>query len=418
MSLKDLFLGSKTSAPIERSWDNYEKLNPAQPNIAEDYGSEISSTKYGVAFNTAYTVIEVVRRGVDLVVHAAAEIDVDVKEKIPNVGFSAIKQNRVNLLLNHRPNDFQDVSAFRRNIYMDLIIEGNAFIYFDGRDLYHLPSVNVTIMPDPKTFVKGYKYTSGGKEVFYKPDEVIHIRDNSINSIYRGDSRLRSAQNSINTIYSMLQFQKNFFDNGAVPGLVLKTKDILGQKVKDRIIRTWIQRYSPTTGGRRPMILDGGLEVDKLATTNFKELDFSVSIVDHEDRILKAIGVPPVLLNSGNNANITPNLKLFYLTTVVPLMNVFIFGVERFFGYDIDANVSSVAALRPELKEISEYYTSLVNNGLMTGMEARAELRLEVIEDPLLERIRIPANVAGSATGVAGQEGGRPEGTGTQNGKV
>lgn len=410
MGLKDLVLGSKTSTPIVRSWENYEKLNPAQPYIAEDYGSEISSTKVGVGFNVAYTVLEVVRRGVDLVVHSASEIDVDVKDKIPSVGSTAIKQNRVNLLLNFRPNDFQDTSAFRRNVFMDLICEGNAFIHFDGRDLFHLPASNVTIETDPKTFVKGYTYDGGVKGVFFKPDEVIHIRDNSINSIFRGDSRLRSAQNSINTMYSMLQFQKNFFENGAVPGLVLKTKDILGQKVKDRIIRTWIQRYSPTTGGRRPMILDGGLEVDKLATTNFKELDFSVSITDHEERILKAIGVPPVLLNSGNNANITPNLKLFYLTTVNPLVRVYISAMEKFFGYDIEPNLHSVAALRPELKELAEYYTSLVNNGIMTGKEARAELRLEPIEDPLLDKIRIPANIAGSATGVSGQEGGRPAG--------
>ena len=33
-------------------------------------------------------------------------------------------------------------------------------------------------------------------------------------------------------------------------------------------------RYNPRTGGRRPLVLDGGIEVDALTEINFKELDF------------------------------------------------------------------------------------------------------------------------------------------------
>jgi len=67
-----------------------------------------------------------------------------------------------------------------------------------------------------------------------------------------------------------------------------------------------------------------------------------------------------------------------------------------------------VVALRPDLKAESDRLSSLVNNGIMLGKEARSILRLEPLEDPLLDEIRIPANVAGSATGVSGQEGGKP----------
>jgi HK97 family phage portal protein len=334
---------------------------------------------------------------------------VDVKEKLGFTGNSNIKQKKLHMMLNHQPNEYQDISAFRRNIFMDLTIEGNAFIYFDGMYLYHLPSKFVTIKTDKKTFVKGYEY----EDRPFRPDEVIHIKDNSTDTIYRGDSRLRSASHTIDTMHSMLQFQKNFFENGAVPGLVLRTKDILSQKIKDRILRSWSIRYNPKSGGRRPLILDGGLEVDKLSTTSFKELDFSVSITDHEERILKALGVPPILLNAGNNANITPNLKLFYLMTVLPLNKMLLASLERFFSYDLAPNLGEIGALRPELKDSAEYFTKLVNNGVMLGAEAREELRLDPLDEtefPQLYEIRVPANVAGSATGVAGEEGGRPPG--------
>lgn len=411
MGFKESFLGVNRAVTVN---DLYEKLNPSQQSIADSEGTNIATSKSGIVFNNAYEQLEVVRRGVDLVINLSSEIDIDVKDKLDFVGNSTIKKKSVSMLLNFRPNEFQGISEFRRNLLMDFIIEGNAFVYYDGAFLYHLPAVNIEILPDSKTYIKAFRYNFGSKVIDYKPSEIIHIKDNSLRSIYRGDSRLKSAQHSINTMYSMLTFQQNFFDNGAVPGLVLKTKDIFSQKVKDRILRSWTQRYSPTSGGRRPLILDGGLEIDKVSTTNFKELDFESSVTGHEERILKAIGVPPILLNAGNNANITPNLKLFYITTVIPIIKTFLNAYERFFSYDLAPNLNDVIALRPELKDVAEYYTSLVNNGLMLGSEAREELRLTKIDDEVLNNIRIPANVAGSATGVAGQTGGRPA-QGNQN---
>jgi len=120
------------------------------------------------------------------------------------------------------------------------------------------------------------------------------------------------------------------------------------------------------------------------------------------------MGVPPVLLDGGNNANIAPNTKLMYHQTVIPLVKKFVSAFERYFTYDIDLVTQKVMALRPELKDESQYYSTLVNNGIMTGAEARELLRLEPLDDDNLNDIRIPANVAGAATGVAGQSDGKP----------
>lgn len=389
-----------------------EKLNPAQELIHWAEGDSVPSTKRGIVFNTAYKNLEVVRRGVDLIVDSAAEINYDVKEKLQFTGNSSIKARKIFQLLNFRPNPFQDINSFRRSIFMDIIIEGNAFIYFDGEHIFLLPAVRVEIITDPKTFVAGYLYDG---TTSFAEHEVIHIKDNSADSIYRGDSRLRSAQQSIDILDSMLGYQETFFENGAVPGLILKTKDVLSQRIKDRMVSMWTQKYNPKSGGRRPMILDGGLELDSVNPGNFKELDFSKSIEDNESRILKALGVPPILLNSGNNANISPNMKLFYNTTVLAIVKKLVSGLERFFAYDIKQDVSEVIALRPELKDEADYFSALVNNGIMTAAEARQRLRLEVLDDDSLNEVRIPANIAGSATGVSGQEGGKPATTDGDN---
>ena len=63
---------------------------------------------------------------------------------------------------------------------------------------------------------------------------------------------------------NMRKFQDNFFKNGAVPGLVLKSPNTLSEKIKERMLQAWQTRYNPKNGGKRPLILDGGIEVDDL----------------------------------------------------------------------------------------------------------------------------------------------------------
>ena len=128
----------------------------------------------------------------------------------------------------------------------------------------------------------------------------------------------------------------------------------------------------------------------------FQEMDFDNSIKTHDTKILKALGVPPLLLDGGNNANISPNLRLFYLETVMPIVKKYTSAMERYFGYDIGPITTDVSALQPELKDIAAYHSTLVNAGILTPNEAREELRYAKL--PGADEIRIPANIAGSAS--------------------
>jgi hypothetical protein len=129
--------------------------------------------------------------------------------------------------------------------------------------------------------------------------------------------------------------------------------------------------------------------------------------MSHEKKILKALGIPPVLMDSGNNANLRPNIQLFYEMTVLPITAKVIASYEKFFGWDMEPELVKVRALRPELKEAGQYFTGLVNNGIMTVNEARAELRLDLSTEEHADELRIPQNITGSATDPS--EGGRPE---------
>lgn len=385
-----------------------EKLNPAQPEIYNDQG-DVHNTTSVYTIRSAYYQLDVVNRGVNLTVDAAAGIDFDIANKLKDVGIilpskdSRLTKERLIKLLTFKPNPYQNADVFKRELYLDLLLEGNIFIYWDGMHLFHLPANKVEIISDKKTFIKGYKYG----DIKFEVTEIIHVKENSAKSIYRGDSRLTSALPAINTLKAMLDFQQNFFNNNAVPGLILKTPNTLSRRVKDRIIQEWVQRYNPRVGGKKPAVLDGDFDIENLGHTDFRELDFKESIDTQERKVLKAIGVPPLLLDSGNNANISPNQKMFYTNTILPIVDRLVAAFEFFFGYDIKPITQDVLALRPELKEEAEYYTSLVNGGILTPNEARAALRYEEDADEASNKLRIPANIAGSAANPS--EGGRPD---------
>jgi HK97 family phage portal protein len=305
------------------------------------------------------------------------------------------------LLLNKEPNPFQDINSFKRNLIIDLLIDGNIFIYYDGAHLYHLPAQNVTIEADTETYVNKYVYDG---HIDYTPKEIIHIKENSFHSIYRGVPRLKAAYRTMYLLDNMRKFQDNFFLNGAVPGLVLKSPNTLSDRIKERMLQAWSTRYNPKNGGKRPLILDGGLEVDSLTKVNFKELDFQPSIAANEKVILEAMGVPPILMDGGNNANIRPNHRLYYLETILPIVRKMNYALERYFGFKITEDVHGVPALQPELRDQAAYYSTLVNTGIMTPNEVREAMNMDALDGH--DDLRVPANIAGSAANP--QEGGRP----------
>jgi|TARA_R100000742_G_C4275930_1_gene96676 HK97 family phage portal protein len=380
-----------------------EKLNPAQQYIGLEEGLAIDTREKKDNYRSAYEELEVVNRAVNMIVDDSADIKYSVGTKVQGISpvVENVRRTRVDLLLNKEPNPFQDVNTFKRNLVIDLLIDGNIFIYYDGVHLYHLPAQNVTIEADTDTYVSKYVYDG---QIEYSPKEIIHIKENSFYSIYRGVPRLKPAYRTMYLMDSMRKFQDNFFKNGAVPGLVLKSPNTLSEKIKERMLQAWSTRYNPKNGGRRPLILDGGLEVDSLTKVNFKELDFQPSIAANEKVILEALGVPPILLDGGNNANIRPNHRLYYLETVLPIVRKIAYACERYFGFELVEDVTNVPALQPELRDQAAYYATLVNTGIMSPNEARDALGKEPLEGH--DDLRVPANIAGSAADPT--EGGRP----------
>ena len=147
------------------AWYNFwkeEKLNPAQEEIVVSLegSGPIASREIITNYKAYYEYLEVVNRGVNMIVDDTAEVPFRVGEPVTGIMpvTKGVRRSRVELLLNREPNPFQDISTFKRNLIIDYILDGNIFIYFDGASLYHLPATYVDIDPDKNTYIN--KYTS------------------------------------------------------------------------------------------------------------------------------------------------------------------------------------------------------------------------------------------------------------------
>lgn len=402
--------------PRWREWVS-EKINPAQPDIQA--GQPISSGSNILEYEQAYSDIEIIHRAVEMVINACIEVPLIVEGKGP--------AKKVNKLLNISPNPFEDRVRMFRRAFLDFHLDGNAFFYYDRENshLFLLPANDVTVVADARTLVSHYEYNisfsnEGSNSLFSGPKtstkntgrrfettEIIHIMTDNDESIYRGSSKIKPVKRLIELYYYMINFQRQFFKNNALPGFVLTTDNILSKRVKERLLDAWRSTYTTIfDGARNPAILDGGLKIDSFSSVSFDKLDFEGSIERIQQDMSKALGVPYILLKSGNNANIDANQKLFYLHTVLPILTQFSSAFAHFFNNDIEIRPDRLAvpALQPDNKTQASYYATLVNTGIITPNEAREGLRFAKLKDN--DIIRVPQNITGSATDAS--QGGRP----------
>ena len=61
-----------------------------------------------------------------------------------------VRKKKLAQLLNFRPNPYYNADVMKRSIIIDLVLEGDAFLYWDKGYLYNLPASAVEVIADDK----------------------------------------------------------------------------------------------------------------------------------------------------------------------------------------------------------------------------------------------------------------------------
>jgi len=371
--------------------------------VQENTVVKYHETQISTAFASTYDAIGVIARCVDLIVNTAAEIEYKIVEDVGPFNVLA-KHDRFETLLENPSDEFGRID-FYRTCFKDEVFSGNSFLYNLGNELQLLEDVSYDSTKRPK---------SGTQNL--DEDRLIHTRLLQEKGSRFGKSYLTRIDKELDLIAEMLTFQKNLFKNGAVPGVILSSESPLSKKQKERIAEEFLAMYSIMRGNSsKPFVADNALDV-KSMSHSFKELEFNEGVQNISDRICAALGVPQVLLTSGNQANLIPNYKLFVYNTIAPFVNNFAsdltLHLHKFYRgtkkLKVVPNFEVLALLKDDQLKETTSIKGLVTSGVITPNEARAKLHYLKHIDPLADDLLFPANITGAlnepSSGVPNEE--------------
>ncbi len=362
-----------------------------------------NETQVFEAFETTYDAISVIARCVDLITNTAAAVQYKVMEDIGPFNTLSKHARFENLLDN--PSDEFGRYDFYRGVFSDQLFSGNSFLYNLATGFQKFTEVSYDANKRPSTGTKPLE-----------SDRLIHTRLLPEYDSRFGKSYLTRIDKELDLIAAMLNFQKALFKNGGIPGVILSSENPLSSKQKERIVEEFLSMYSIMKGNaQRPFVSDNGLKFESL-THSFKELQFNEGIGTITTNICAALGIPEVLITSGNNANILPNYKLFVYNTVSPFVTNFAsdltLHLHKFYRGTKDLKVvpdmTSLPLLADDDLKQTTSIKGLVTSGVITPNEARAKLHYLDHSDPLANNLLFPANITGNlnnpSTGVPNEE--------------
>lgn len=158
-------------------------------------------------------------------------------------------------------------------------------------------------IPDVDDFLAGYMYIGpSGEEVALTVDQVILTKIPSPLDPYRGMGPVQSLMLTLEGAQAAEAYDAAFFTNGAMPGGLLKTPNMLGDGDFNRISSRWREQHKGTENAHRVAILEGGLDFTPV-TYSRKDMQRIESDAVTSDKIKRAFGISGFALGQLEDAN-------------------------------------------------------------------------------------------------------------------
>ena len=180
-----------------------------------------------------------------------------------------------------------------------------------------------------------YRQKDGGK-IDIPANEIIHFAGFNAEGDYpfpvRGVGTLQAAGLAVDTNFLSKEWNKNFFLNSARPDVILKTGGSLNKEEYERLKRQFDSAHRGADKAHKPIVLTGGLEIDKL-TESARDMDFVSQLNTSRDEILGIFRVPKSVLGlteGVNRATAEASLFAFAKGTIEPKMTKIVDTLNEF----------------------------------------------------------------------------------------
>jgi phage portal protein BeeE len=202
----------------------------------------------------------------------------------------------------------------------------------------------------------GYEFMDqGGANVNFKLDEIAYDKYYNPASTIRGQAPMDLALEAVNVDMYVLRYSRQYYSNGARPGLVFTPKELDLTETDMESIRHEIKtQVKGVDNFFRPMFLNYAMDATLYPAQDLE--DQSYLTADQRERIAAAFSVPVALVTFADQRD--PQLREgFYEETVLPDVNhairFFNVHVKPYFDPNdeviLRANMANITALLPLL---------------------------------------------------------------------
>lgn len=301
-----------------------------------------------------------------------------------------------------RPNPFHDKTDLVCHILQSLLSDGNSYFIISGTkgiapklELWPSPPSMMQLAVAKKTGRPfGYIYDPYNAKVFFKLEEIWHIKLYHRDSPFLGKSPLVPALNQMRANKYAVEHNKKFFENGAEPSLLFQYENAMGYDPDEeaKFLESWKARHEGVKNSHKVGILPPGYKPVPISST-FKDMMFDTQIRLNREQIYALLGIPPGkggVYEYANYANMLAQDKTMWTDTIKPKLTLITSTakrqiIERYFDnggnqYRIKFDLSDVQALKDDELVKAQARQIYVNTGIRTVNEFRAEDGLDPVE--------------------------------------
>lgn len=311
--------------------------------------SHESVQRRGLRNSWVYTAVSMIAREV-----SGAEFQI-TRQTGPDEEQMQIHNHPVEIML-RRPNPHMGRAYLWQYTTMWLELDGNAYWFMNGSEVWPLPSYRVEVVPgDRERFVDYYEYTANGTQFNIPAEYVVQFQFPNPFDIFRGLPPLAEGILAADSDTAMALWNARFFNrDNVMPSAVINLKSGDAQAPIDPADAETLKSVlrSDYQAARRKTAITtapGGIDVALLGW-NPKDMDFIQGRQFTKDEIFAIFGIPGGLLDkNATEANATTADRIFKEKTIWPLLcliseQLTAQYVGRFYGAGYEAGFADIRA--------------------------------------------------------------------------
>lgn len=332
-------------------------------------------------------------------------------------GREIAKDHPLYRVLHRKPNQYQTAVEFRETMMMHLALYGNAYAVIDrngkGDVVSLLPlysgTMDVSLLEDGSVV---YEYHTDKGVMVYAPENILHIKLFGP-GVTVGLSPLSYARNALGMAASIETHTNKFFANGARPGGILTMDKVLTPEQRNLLQEKFAEMRAGNDNAFKLMLLEAGMEY-KPVTLSPEDAQMLQQWSFGIDEICRFFRIHPLLIGSTDKASTWPTSSeqqdLFFLKYSLrpyltrweqSISDKLLTPKDRADG--IYAEFSIEGLLRADSAARSAFYSTMVQNGLMTRNEVRKRENLPAVDgaDALTAQVNMaPVGGLGGSNGT------------------